>query len=171
MLIFREDQPAGIEPSSFDQFIRHFFSWFLVGTHDNVNWGYDMWDQCNQFILEGETGGLVGFWCFITMFVIGFRWIGNARRSVEGRSWQGVVVLDFGAALFDQALAFFGIDYFDQTKYVWYLILVMISTVTLASREARVLEPSPVPILRWGANQRAMNQGVRESRAYKRALP
>jgi hypothetical protein len=154
-----------------DQFVRHFFNWFLVGTHDNVNWGYDMWDQCNQFILEGETGGLVGFWCFITMFVIGFRWIGNARRSVEGDRGKEWLDWIFGAALFDQALAFFGIDYFDQTKYVWYLILVMISTVTLASREARVLEASPVPLLRWGTKQPAMNQKPSESPAYKRALP
>ena len=69
--------------------------------------------------------------------------IGNFASVVEGdrgREWSYWI---FGAALFDEASAFFGIDYFHQTKYVWYLILVMISTVTLASWEARVLDLRP----------------------------
>ena len=47
-----------------DTFTRHFADWWLIGSHPNVNWGWDMWDQCNQFVSEGETGGLVALTCF-----------------------------------------------------------------------------------------------------------
>jgi hypothetical protein len=115
-----------------DNFLRHSFDWLLIGTHNNVNWGYDMWDQCNQFVLEGESGGLVGFVCFIAMFKVCFRKIGNARKIVEGDPKKEWLIWIFGAALFAQVMAYMGIDYFDQTKFVWYALLVMISAVTLA---------------------------------------
>lgn len=128
-----------------DNFLRHAGNWILVGTHDNVNWGYDMWDQCNQFVLEGESGGLVGFVCFIAMFVVGFRRIGNARKAVEGDQRKEWLIWIFGAALFGQIMAYFGIDYFDQTKFVWYALLVMISVVTLVSSTSVAPIPATVP--------------------------
>ncbi len=40
-----------------DTFIRHFGEWWLIGTNNNANWGFDMWDLSNQFVAEGVTGG------------------------------------------------------------------------------------------------------------------
>lgn len=113
-----------------DNLIRHFGSWWLVGTHDNVNWGYDSWDSCNQFVSEGIGGGLVCFICFIAMFVLCFKRIGKARQAVEGDRRKEWLVWLFAATLFAQVLAYFGIDYFDQSKYLWYLLLVMIGVAT-----------------------------------------
>ena len=113
-----------------DNFVRHFGEWYLIGTKSNSNWGWDMWDQCNQFVAEGESGGLVVFVCFVAMFCIAYRWIGKARKSVEGdrnREWQFWIL---GAALFAQTLCFFGVDYFDQMKFAWYLFLAIISVNT-----------------------------------------
>ena len=123
-----------------DNFIRHFFDWWLIGTHDNVNWGWDMWDQCNQYILEGENGGLIAFVCFIAMFVICYRWIGMARKASVGDKHREWLFWILGAAFFAQSMAFFGVDYFDQTKAVWYFLLV---TVVVATRFAR--EPAFAP--------------------------
>jgi hypothetical protein len=127
-----------------DNFIRHFSSWWLIGTQDYVNWGYYMYDQCNQFILEGENGGLIAFVCFVALFCICFRWIGNARKKVRGdrdREWQFWIL---GAVLFAQFMAYFGVDYFDQMKAVWFLILAMITASTQSVLKASTeLVPQP----------------------------
>ena len=33
-----------------DNLIRHFRDWWLLGTTDNPNWGFDMWDTSNQYV-------------------------------------------------------------------------------------------------------------------------
>ena len=62
----------------------------------------------------------------------------------------------FAATLFAQVLAYFGIDYFDQSKFVWYLILVMIGVATAAastvgvSAESQQFECAGIGEYRWG---------------------
>lgn len=117
-----------------DNFIRHFGDWWLIGTHDNATWGWDMWDQCNQYIFEGENGGLIAFVCFVTMICICYRWIGNARKAVEGDKEKEWLFWILGAAFFSQTMAFIGVDYFDQMKHLWYLFLVIVTVTTQFSR-------------------------------------
>lgn len=118
-----------------DNFMRHFSDWWLIGTRDYMNWGWDMWDQCNQYILEGENGGLIAFICFIAMFCVCYRWIGNARKAVEGDKKKEWLYWILGAAFFSQTMAFVGVDYFDQTKNVWYMLLVIVTVSTQFSRD------------------------------------
>ncbi|MGA2424379.1 MAG: hypothetical protein ABSG07_10265 [Terriglobales bacterium] len=125
-----------------DNFIRHFSGWWLIGTHDNVNWGWDMWDQCNQFVTEGETGGLIAFVCFIAMFVVCFKLVGRARRRVEGNRRAEWSCWLLGVTIFAQILAFLGLDYFDQSIFVWYALLVAIPVVAAASRPAKAKAPA-----------------------------
>jgi hypothetical protein len=156
-----------------DNFVRNFRDWFLIGTHNNVNWGWDMWDTCNQFVTEGVSGGLVSFVTFIAMFVVCFRWIGNARKAVEGDRDKEWLFWLMGATLFAQLLAYFGIDYFDQMKFVWYALLAMISAVTLSSRAVTVTAPrlvlgrgagpyrGPVPVMRRGVPEPKLSASSR----------
>jgi hypothetical protein len=133
-----------------DMFLRHIFSWWLVGTQDNVSWGFDMWDACNQFVAEGYAGGLVCFICFVTMFVILYKNLGRARRVVAGKRKQEWLIWLLAATLFAQTLAFFGIDYFDQSKQVWFLILVIIGTKTtlvMASKTSKKLKSPEVRVV------------------------
>jgi hypothetical protein len=145
-----------------DNFIRNFSDWFLIGTHNNVNWGWDMWDTCNQFVTEGINGGLVCFVIFIALFVVSFRWIGNARKAVEGDRSKEWLFWLMGATLFAQVLAYFGIGYFDQMKFVWAALLAMISAVTLSSRTIAATQPQlalsrePIP----GSPRFALRRGV-----------
>ena len=113
-----------------DTFTRHIGDWWLIGTHDNVNWGWDMWDQCNQYVSEGETGGLVALSCFIAMIVICFRKVGGARRAVAGNPRKEWLYWLIGATIFAQVMAFIGVDYFDQSKFSWYLLLAIIPAST-----------------------------------------
>jgi O-antigen ligase len=113
-----------------DQFVRHFWDWWLVGTHDNGNWGWDMWDIANQYVNEGERGGLVALVCFFALIVLSFRNLAKARTASAGdRNKQWFLWL-LGASLFANCVAFFGVDYFDQTRFAWYTLLVMMVAAT-----------------------------------------
>lgn len=128
-----------------DQFIRHFGDWWMIGTKDTINWGEDIWDAQNEYVSVGETGGLLAFVLFIAMISRVCARIGNARKLCEDRSREWFVWF-FGAALFSNLVAFFGVNYFDQSKVGWFALLAMISAATapiLAKRRIRQ-EPDPV---------------------------
>jgi hypothetical protein len=113
-----------------DLFVRHFGDWWLIGTNQNANWGWDMWDTANQYVTEGETGGLVAFICFLALIFLSFRNLAKARTAAGGdRNKQWFFWL-LGASLFVHCVAYFGIDYFDQNRFAWYALLAMISAAT-----------------------------------------
>jgi len=113
-------------------FITHFRDWWLVGTTENARWGNTMWDLCNQFVAEGELGGLATFLCFLALIYICFSRLGAARKSVEGDRNKEWYFWLFGATLFSHIVGFFGISYFDQTRVSWFALLAMIMTATAA---------------------------------------
>ncbi|HZR58756.1 MAG TPA: hypothetical protein VFA74_17940 [Terriglobales bacterium] len=113
-----------------DQFIRHLGDWWLIGTNNAANWGFDMWDTQNQYVNIGETGGLAAFILFITMITRMFKRLGKARRAVAGYNKQEWLVWFLGCALFAHLTAFFGVNYFDQSKVSWFALMAMISAVT-----------------------------------------
>lgn len=113
-----------------NDFIMHFREWWLIGTKDNPSWGFDMWDLCNQYVAEGETGGLVTFLLFLGMITICFSRIGKALKAVSGDRMKEWYYWIFGATLFSHVVAFFGISYFDQTRFAWFALLAMISAAT-----------------------------------------
>ena len=129
-----------------DTFTKHVGDWWLIGTHDNVNWGWDMWDQCNQYVSEGETGGLVALICFISMIVICFKNIGNARKLVAGNHRKEWMAWLLGATMFAQVMAFMGVDYFDQSRFGWYVLLAIISVATMAPRLSVAKESNAIPL-------------------------
>jgi hypothetical protein len=118
-----------------DQFIRHFSNWWLIGTKDAGTWAYDLWDQQNQYVGVGESGGLVALVFFIAMISRSCAKIGKARKVVEGlrKEWYFWFL---GAALFANLVAFFGVNYFDQVKIVWFALLAMISATTTSILQA-----------------------------------
>ena len=124
-----------------DNFVRHFFDWFLIGTRDNPNWGWSMWDVDNAYVGAGLMGGLLGFILFLKIFVYGYRMLGGARSAVEESRRDARLIWAIGAALFANSIAFFGIVYFDQSNIAWFALLVMISVVTTFAVEERRSNP------------------------------
>ena len=128
-----------------NQFIRHFGDWWLVGTKDTIDWGEDIWDAQNEYVSVGETGGLLAFVLFIAMISRICARIGDARKLCghRGREW---FVWLLGAALFSNLVAFFGVNYFDQSKVSWLLLIAMISAATapILSKHRSCEEPGPV---------------------------
>lgn len=113
-----------------DVFINHFPDWWLVGTSDTWSWGWDLWDQQNQFVSIGENGGLAALLAFIVMIVYLYRSIGLViERSVHLK--MDVALWLVGCALFAHLVAFFGVNYFDQVKITWFVLLAIIVVFTV----------------------------------------
>jgi len=123
-----------------DLFIRNIGDWWLIGTNNAASWGWDMWDTCNQYVQEGESGGLATFLCFVALIVLSFKKIGRGRKAARGSSEREWFFWCLGAAMFANVTAFFGITYFDQTSVMWYALLAVIAAATL--RKSREL-PKP----------------------------
>lgn len=122
-----------------DNFVHHFGDWWLVGTKDNAKWGFEMWDISNQYVAEGESGGLASFVCFVAILTMCFKRIGVSRKLAEGtgREWYFWLL---GTAFFSHCVAFLGISYFDQTRYAWYALA---GSILVATAEAAATEPVP----------------------------
>ena len=126
-----------------DQCVRHFSSWWLVGTNDNANWGFFTWDLCNQFVAEAEEGGLVTLILFFVLISRSFRRIGAARKMARDRT-QEWMLWALGCILCAHLAGFFGISYFDQIKIWWFVTLNrLIPAATMAVRASVAERPQP----------------------------
>ena len=121
-----------------DNCIRHFGDWWLLGYKDYGNWGFDMWDLCNQFVVAALTGGLITLILFIGIYTWGFGAIGKARKQVEGDRKQEWLLWCLGATLFANVVASFGINYMVQLEMGLFLSLACISVATFVAGHVEV---------------------------------
>jgi hypothetical protein len=115
-----------------DQCIRHFTDWWLYGVKDTGAWGWDMWDTANQYVSVADSTGLIPLILFVAILVYGFKYVGAARKAWVGNRNMELYNWSLGAAMFANAVGFFGISYWDQTEVVWYAFLAIIATAFLA---------------------------------------
>jgi len=149
-LIARVDMVGG--SASFDRaylidvFVRHFFDWWLVGTRDIGSWGWSMWDLSDMYVSQGESGGLIALVFFVALIANAFGRLGTARKRANGSQQEWLFWL-FGAALFANVMAFFGVSYWDQTVVAWFALLAMISAATakIDSKKAVPVEAERAP--------------------------
>jgi hypothetical protein len=121
-----------------DMTIKHFRDWWLIGTPDFVNWGWDSWDLCNQFVAVALTGGLLTLIFYIAIFTRSFGIIGNARKRVSGDRRQELKLWCFGSTLFATVVAHFGINYMAQLIMGLLPLLACISVVASEAKRATV---------------------------------
>jgi hypothetical protein len=114
-----------------DSCIRHFTEWFLIGTNNNVGWGLDMFDVQDQYVNVAYAGGLVGLVCFIMVISRSFGQIGRAVQRAGADRKKTWLLWLLGCALFANVVGFFGVNYFDQSRVAWFLLLAMISASTV----------------------------------------
>lgn len=114
-----------------DAFIRHFSDWWLIGVKDTSQWGWDLWDSQNQFVNVGQNGGLIAFVLFIALISLCFSRLGRARKAANDDRNEQWYFWFLGVALFANITAFFGVNYFDQSKLAWFALLAMISAATV----------------------------------------
>lgn len=127
-----------------DQCIRHFSSWWLMGTKQYSEWGFDMWDLSNQYVAYAVTGGLLTLSAFILLISRCFARLGALRQVAKNEPKTQWFYWCLGAALMSHVVAYFGIAYFDQVQAEWYALLAMICAVSkrLPSPQSRREEPA-----------------------------
>jgi len=116
-----------------DNLIKHFREWWLLGTNNNANWGFSMWDLCVQYVAQGVRGGLLSLILFLTIITLCFKFIGRARKAAGGDSKKQFFIWALGAALFAHVCSFFGTSYFDQNIVAWFTLIAMISALSYSA--------------------------------------
>jgi hypothetical protein len=134
-----------------DMCIRHFRDWWLIGVQSTQDWGWDMWDQANQFVAEAESGGLATLICFVLLISRSFGRIGNARKLVVGDANKEWMLWLFGGALFSYVVGFFGISYGDQLTFAWFSLLALISTATAGVLQTHAVMSTEPQLSRIGS--------------------
>ena len=124
-----------------DTCAQHFKDWWLIGTNQNGNWGYDMWDQSDQFVAEAEIGGIVVLVCFVAIITKCFSRLGTMRRRVRPK--QQWLLWCLGSIMLANIFAFFGVAYWDQTQVWWFAFLAMICAMTVPPRPSASTKPVP----------------------------
>ena len=119
-----------------NQCILHFSDWWMLGTKTYADWGWDMWDLSDQYVWTADTAGLIPLLVFLAIIVYGFKYVGNARRAAVGDRRRELLIWALGGSLVANVVAFFGIDYFDQTIVAWYSLLAMIPVTAYTIRQA-----------------------------------
>jgi hypothetical protein len=117
-----------------DNCIRHFGDWWLIGYKDYGNWGFDMWDLCNQFVVAALTGGLITLILFVGIYWRSFRALGKFRKQVEGDLSEEWLVWLLGATLFANFVGSLGINYMMMLEMGFFPLLACVSAVTSGSR-------------------------------------
>jgi hypothetical protein len=114
----------------FDEFIRHFDEWWLVGVKATESWGYYLFDVTNHYVRIGVDGGLITLLLFITMIIFCFKGLGHALQATMKQRTIMIGIWALGASLFAHLVSFMGVSYFDQIIVAWYILLAMIATVS-----------------------------------------
>jgi hypothetical protein len=113
-----------------DNCIRHFSDWWLMGCTTYGQWGFDMWDLCNQFVVNALTGGLLALILYLTIFKRSFGAIGSALKRVRGDRRQEWLFWCLGSSLFANIVAHFGINYMVHLSMCFFVLLVCVTATT-----------------------------------------
>ena len=126
-----------------DNCIRHFSDWWLLGYKHYDQWGYDMFDLCNQFVVQALTGGLLALVAYVAIFTKSFGAIGTARKKIQGDRRYEWYLWCLGSTLFSIVVAHFGINYPPMMEIGLFTLWVCISVATFEAQ--RPLEKVEIP--------------------------
>lgn len=141
MLIARVDLTGGSSgyhrAALIDNCIKHFGDWWMIGVQSTAYWGFEMWDQANQFVAEAAAGGLATLLFFLLMIARCFGRLGVARRLMRKARREGMIWL-LGSTLFAYIVSFFGISFNDQSLYAWFAVISIVCASTTPIFQSRV---------------------------------
>jgi hypothetical protein len=93
-------------------------------------------------VAEAVQGGLATLILFVALITRCFRKIGLERKKAPpAQAW---LLWTIGCILCAHLAGFFGISYFDQMKYWWYVTLAMVPAACIAIRQSKATRPQPV---------------------------
>jgi hypothetical protein len=118
-----------------DNCIRHFSDWWLLGYKFYNNWGWSMWDLCNQFVVVALLGGLTSLILYVAIFIRSFGAIGKARKMVNAQRKREWLLWCLGVDLFATMVSHFGINYMAQMMMGFFPLLASISVAAFEARQ------------------------------------
>jgi hypothetical protein len=118
-----------------DNCIRHFGDWWLFGYKHYDQWGFLMFDMCNQFVVQAVGGGLLCLVAYIAIFSRSFGAIGKARKKVDGDRSHEWLLWCLGCTLFSVVVAHFGINYPPTTEIGLFTFWTVISVATFEAMQ------------------------------------
>ncbi len=119
-----------------EQAINHFDEWWLIGTKVTIHWmpynplpsDPSKADITNQYIGEAVNGGSITLILFISVIVIGFKYVGRSISLLKNGTFEDqFLVWAFGSTLLAHVVSFLSVGYFDQTIVLWFMLLGIIS--------------------------------------------
>jgi hypothetical protein len=121
-----------------DNCIRHFSQWWLIGFKNYNDWGFCMFDLCDQWVVAAVKAGLVGLVAYIAIFTRSFGALGTARKQVSGDRLQEWLLWCLGSDLFAVVVAQFGINYMAELMLSTFTLVACISVATFEARQTTV---------------------------------
>jgi hypothetical protein len=122
-----------------DNCIRHFADWWLLGSKNYGDWGFVMFDVCNQFVLAALRGGLVTLILYIAIYKRSFGALGTARRRMEGDRGEEWLPWCLGAALFATVVSSFGINFTIPLMLCFFPLLAFVSVAAIQAKQTAIL--------------------------------
>lgn len=132
-----------------DAAISHFDEWWLFGTNHTrhwlptgVTWSEEHTDITNHFIGVGIHGGLLSLILFVVIIVFCFKNIGMKLKELESGGFPIQFTLwCMGVALVGHLASFTSVRYFDQIIVFWYLLLAMITSISMTPAQILLANP------------------------------
>jgi len=129
-----------------DAAISHFDEWWLLGTDytrhwmpTGVSWSEEQADITNQFIAVGIDGGLIAVILFIALIVFCFKNIGTKLKEISSGEFPVKFALwCMGVVMVGHLASFISVHYFDQIIVFWYLLLALITAVSMIPAETLI---------------------------------
>ena len=106
-----------------------------MGYRHYDQWGFMMFDLCDQWVVPAVLGGLVALVAYIMIFCRSFGAIGRARKKVEGDRAHEWFFWCLGGTLFSIVVAHFGINYPATTEVGLFTFWTFASMATLEARK------------------------------------
>lgn len=108
-----------------DAFINNANDWIFLGIKTTANWGPQLFDITNQFVLEGVRGGLVTLLIFIIILynavrIPGICSLNYEENEIKWLSW-GICV-----SLLGHYVTFLGVSYFGQINLLFYMMMAFV---------------------------------------------
>lgn len=138
-----------------DQAVRRFSEWWLLGTRSSAHWGWGLQDVTNMYIREGIDGGVFGMVLFALANWFMFRAIAVVVKRNPYKD-SSRLVWGLGASLFAHNTSFFGVSYFGQMLFFWYLTAAMIGSLWQ-------LEAVPNGVTFYGRDQYGIGGRLKEA--------
>ncbi|HZD32790.1 MAG TPA: hypothetical protein VE779_14155, partial [Candidatus Angelobacter sp.] len=116
----------------------------------------------NQYVAYALTGGLATLGAFLLVISRSFGQLGTARKSVQGNIKDEWFLWCLCAALLSHVVAYFGIGYFDQMQFAWYVLLALFSAAIFEAIQVSAPEGQEAIISAYSSD-RVMNWEMLEN--------